>query len=162
MRVAATRTVACDSRTASPFQWILGLLVLLLTGCPSLISPYDQAAYQNATSLKAEMLALVEKGNARYKEHEQKLDTVLVEVDKAYEYAKGLPNNQITAEQWEILRNPEGHLIGGFVRTWQQQGTLSKAYVENKKKQLAQAFDYIICLEVNKKEPTSCKKMGDK
>jgi hypothetical protein len=140
----------------------LVLLVLQLAGCPLLISPYDQVAYQNATTLKAETLALVDKSTEPYAQHAKGVDALALDIDKAYEYAKGLPANQITAEQWAILKDPKGSLLGGFLETWRKEGKVSKTYATEKKAQLAQAFDYIICLEANKREATKCEQSKGK
>jgi hypothetical protein len=134
--------------------------VFLLAGCSALISSYDHTAYQNATALKAEVLALIQKApgsKTSYKEQEKRIDAVVVEVDKAYEYAKGLPTNSVSARQWAIVKE---RLLRDVIELWQEQGTLGKAFVEARSKQLAQAFDYIICLEANKKESTTCSNAG--
>lgn len=131
-------------------------LLAALAGCQPLISAYDHAAYQNATSLKAQVLALADRSTGQFKANEQRVEAVLLELDKAYEYAAGVEANKVSARQWEILKDPEGDLVGGFVRTWRAQGALSTAYIANKKRQLAQAFDYIICLEANKREAAAC------
>lgn len=153
--VRTVRTVRARWRTAT-------LLALLVSACQPLISPYDHAAYQNATSLKAQVLALVDRAGGAFQAHEQRVEAVLLELDKAYEYAYGLEANRITARQWEILKDPGRDLVGGFVRTWRAQGTLSQAYITSKKRQLAQAFDYIICLEANKREAAACAKAGSR
>jgi hypothetical protein len=67
-----------------------------------------------------------------------------------------LPSNQLSAQQWQILRDPNGNLYGSFINLWKQAGSLGAAYRNDKKTQLGRAFDFIICLEANKKEATPC------
>jgi hypothetical protein len=133
-------------------------LALLLCACTPLISPYDHTAYQNATSLKAETLALADKAVEPFGKHEARVDTLLLQVEKAYEYSKGLPGNSVASTQWEIIKDPGGNLLGGLVATWKEQGRVSKTYASEKKGQLARAFDYVICLEMNKKQSSVCVK----
>jgi hypothetical protein len=144
-------------RQARIAGWVRALcVVLLLGGCAPLISEYSLDAYKNATSLKAETLGLIDKSGDKFATHKSEVDALTIKIDAAYEFAAGIPNNQLSAAQWQILRNPEGNLYGGFVRLWAKQGTLSPAYRAGKKKEISDAFDQIICLEVNKKETKGC------
>lgn len=140
-------------------KWVRALcFVLLIGGCAPLISEYSLDAYKNATSLKAETLALIDKSGEKFSAHRPEVDALTIKIDSAFEFAAGIPNNQVSAAQWQVLRNPEGNLYGGFVRTWSgsKQGILSPAYRAGKRKEISDAFDKIICLEVNKKDAKNC------
>jgi len=134
----------------------------LLAGCVPLIGPYSPTAYQNATSLKATTLALMEKAKQPYVRHQKEVESLLVEIDKAYEFVNGIPSNSISAKQWYILKKPDGDLLGKFFRRWKEKGTLKQTYIDEFKDQIAAAFDEIICLEANKKEATQCNVMEGK
>jgi len=129
----------------------LPAFVLALTAC-STIAPYDQAAYEHATSTKAEALLLMDRANTSYSQNADKIDAVILDLNKAYEYDKGRPRNQITAAMWTKLLNPEGKLFGGFIRYWKSKGQLHPAYIEEKKKDIGDAFDQIIQLEQGKEK----------
>ncbi len=131
-------------------------VILLVAACAPLISPYQEESYKYATSLKARSLALIAKSGTPFSQNRELVDQLLVDVDAAYEYAKGLPRNQLVTEQWQILRNPNGELLGGFVRIWRQKSTLSQTFRSRLSALIGSAFDEIICLEVNKKSATSC------
>lgn len=73
---------------------------------------------------------------------------MVTKIDIAYEYAKGRPKNAISARQWEILKGPNRHLLGGFLQRWKLErwsqllasGVLSKddfAWLVQGKKDLA-------------------------
>jgi hypothetical protein len=128
----------------------------VLSGCAPLIGAYSDEAYKTATSLKAETLALMDKSGESFATHKPEVDALTTKISAAYEYSAGLPSNQLSAQQWQILRNPDGNLYGAFVRRWQSSGRLSPAYRSEKKIDIAEAFDYIICLEANKKESRPC------
>ena len=135
---------------------IFSLLTFVLLSCTPLISPFSEQAYQNATSLKAESLALIAKSGEPFETHKDAVAKVILDADIAYEYAKGLPQNQETALQWDILRDKNGHLLGGFARVWKQKGVLGDYFKSQISEQIEKAFDTIICLEINKKNSISC------
>jgi hypothetical protein len=122
---------------------------LMLAAC-STIATYDQNAYEKATGAKAEALALMEKAVGSFVSHENEIEAVSLTIDKAYEYDRGRALNFITVKQWEILRDPNRNLFGGFIRRWHEKGALSPAYINEKKPDIAEAFDQIIELERGK------------
>ncbi|MCF8110823.1 MAG: hypothetical protein K9J85_04980 [Desulfobacteraceae bacterium] len=136
---------------------LLFLLVFVFAGCAPLIGPYSPKAYENATSLKAQTLELMGKAVEPYEDHKSGVDSLFVELRKAHEYVRGVPSNSISAEQWEILIKKDGDLLGKFFKRWQERSTLSTTYINEFKNIVSDAFDEIICLETNKKEPSQCK-----
>ena len=135
---------------------IFGILTFVLLSCTPLISPFSEQAYQNATSLKAQSLALIAKSGEPFETHKDTVAKVILDADIAYEYAKGLPQNQETTSQWDKLRDKNGNLLGGFARMWKQKGVLSDYFKSQTSEQIEKAFDTIICLEINKKTSISC------
>ena len=135
--------------------WAFSLLVWL-SACDPLISAYTEQAYENATRLKAESLALIAKSGQPFSSRRTEVEELLVDVDAAYEYARGLPKNEVVTQQWDTLRDPEGNLLGGWARRWQAQGTLSEVFRGEIAVLIGQAFDQIICVEINKREPSAC------
>lgn len=138
------------------------LLLFLCMGCAPLIGPYSPTAYQNATSLKATTLALMDKATQPYSDHEKSVEALMLELDKAYEFVKGIPSNSMSASQWLILKKPDGDLLGKFFLRWKEQGALSQEFIREFKGLVSDAFDEIICLEAHKKEAVACGKRGGK
>ncbi len=133
-------------------------LFICLAACAPLIGPYSPTAYKNATGLKAVTLALMDKATEPYPKYEQKVESLMVEIDKAYEYVHGIPSDNLSAGQWEILKNPEGDLLGKFFSRWKSKGTLNRVYIDEFRGIISDAFDEIICLEANKKSAKMCLK----
>ena len=129
-------------------------LWLVLAGC-STIATYDKVAYDKATGAKAEALALMDKATDSYAQRSKQAEAVLLTIDKAYEYDRGRALNSITVKQWEILKARDGNLFGGFIRRWEEKGALRAAYIQEKKPDIAEAFDQIIQLERGKRPVTS-------
>jgi len=123
--------------------------IVVLAAC-STISTYDKAAYEHATNAKVDSLALMEKATENWSDHQKEIEALTNELDKAYEYDRGRQLNRMTAAQWEILRDPDRNLVGGFLKTWKTKGSLSVIFVTEKKAQVADAFDQIIQLESGK------------
>lgn len=136
---------------------LLFLVMFVFPGCAPLIGPYSPKAYENATSLKAQTLELMDKAVEPYEDHKSRVDLLFVELRKAHEYVKGVPGNSLSAEQWEILIKKDGDLLGKFFKRWQERSSLSSTYINEFKNLVSDAFDEIICLEANKKEPSQCK-----
>jgi hypothetical protein len=121
----------------------------LLAAC-TLIARSDQAAYEHATSAKVDTLTLISKATTSYDQHQKEVEALTTQLDKAYEYDRGRQLNKITITQWDILRDPNRNLVGGFLKMWKAKGTLSATFVAEKKRQIADAFDQIIQLESGK------------
>jgi hypothetical protein len=108
---------------------------------------YDGLAYDKVTNLKVDALALMDKGTETYVTHEEEVIKLNLRIEKAYEYAKGKPKNTIITKQWLILKDPEGHMIGGYLKRWKKKEILSQAFITEAKKTIAEGFDQIIGLE---------------
>jgi len=137
------------------FSTLFGpLCFLVLLGCASTISTYDQYAYVQTTSLKVEALALMDKAIDSVSKYLPAIEKIEIKLNKAYEYEKGRPNNEISTQMWEILRSPDKHLLGGLLKRWRDEIRLSAGFIDNEKKLIGEAFDIIAGLESKKiKQP---------
>lgn len=124
-------------------------LALAASACTPIAS-YDEHAYQQTTSLKVQALELMGKATEPYARHRNEIQNLELQVREAYEYAKHLPHNEITARQWEILMNPEGHSLFGFFSLWKDKGTLDATFVQEAQGVVSDGFDQIIGLEIGK------------
>lgn len=137
---------------------LLIAIFFLLSACTPLIGPYSQKAYENATSLKVETLTLMDRALTPYANNTERVENLEMELKKAYEYVKGVPNNNLSASQWKILIDKDGRLVGKFFKRWEEREVLKRIMIDEYKKIVSDSFDEIICLEANKKEPSECKK----
>jgi hypothetical protein len=127
----------------------LAVLTLSLTSCAS-ISPFNQVAYEQAVTLKVDALTLMSKAREPFRGHRPEVEALVVRVEKAYEFARGRPDNEIATAQWAILKDPDRRLLGGFLRRWEKDSTLSETFIAEAKGLVADAFDTIIGLESGK------------
>ena len=126
-------------------------VALALSAC-ALITGYDATSYQHATDLKAESLLLIEKAAESPARHQAEIDSLRLKLRQAYEYerGKGKPNT-LTVQQWELLDDPRGGLLGGFLKKWQDENRGQSAdFLKGVSKNIGDAFDQIIKLENGK------------
>ncbi|GLS03494.1 hypothetical protein GCM10007860_06380 [Chitiniphilus shinanonensis] len=131
---------------------VLCWAVSLLVGCSS-ITPFSQKAYEQATSLKVEALAIMDKATEPYDSQRQAVDALKLNVEKAYEYSKGLPKNEITTKQWTIIKDPSRNSLGGFLKRWEEKKTLDGQFILQAKGLVSDGFDMVIGLESGKIKP---------
>ena len=127
------------------------LSTIPLAGCLT-VATYNEQAYKNATDLKAETDALIDKMGGVYLT--KGVDDLNTKINAAYEYSAGLSNNGISAAQWSLIRNLYGTVTG----LWRKQGPLGAYFRSQHKPQIDEAYDTIICVEANKKADTDCQK----
>ena len=137
-----------------PRPALVALLACTVLAACSFIAHYDQVAYEHATSAKVDTLALMDKATSSFTEHGKEVEALMLELAKAYEYDRGRQLNKITVAQWDVLRDPNRNLVGGFLKMWKAKGSLSVTFIAEKKKQVGDAFDQIIQLESGKPRPT--------
>jgi len=142
------------------FKYLLPFIALsIICGCKLFtptISAYDQYAYTQTTSLKVDVLNMMDSAIDDYQSHIKTIIIIKTNIQKLYEYEKNLPKNDITLKQWQILTDSTGHLLGGFMVRWKKEKKLHKAFVDDEKQIISDSFDQIAELESKKiKSPTN-------
>ena len=125
-------------------------IAIIVASCSSTISPFSQQAYKYATELKVDTLKLLERAETPYLENRKQIEKLTLELEKAFEFAKGRPHNEHSTAQWAILLDPERNLLGGFLNRWQREKSLSYPFIRESQRLIAEAFDTIIGLESGK------------
>jgi hypothetical protein len=128
-----------------------GLVTLVLAACSGIpISYYDATTYTQLTSLKAETGSLIEVFDTKAaSQNEAKIETVTLNLRKAYEYekGKGAPNSDTTRQFEKLFKL--------FTDTVQEArdnapASLGPKYFSEASKVLGQAFDIAIATENTK------------
>ena len=128
------------------------LLGFVVIGCWPASAVFNQRAYEQDVSLKVDALAVMDQASMPFDSCSTDVLLLNKNLQKAYEYAKGLPDNDNTVKQWEILLDPKGDLLTAFLDEWKAKGKLSPTYIQLKKGLVAEGFDAIIGLESGKKK----------
>ena len=143
-------------RSPIPALTVFVLIGLLSVSCSS-VSVYSPEAYKQAVDLKIESLNLMSFATMPYGDYEEDVAFLKTELNKAYEFAKGRPDNEISTNQWEILLDEDRSLLGGFLKRWEEEENLSEMFVEEAQLLVSDAFDTIIGLESGKINPSELK-----
>jgi hypothetical protein len=133
------------------------LAAICIQSCSDKMTPFDQYAYTQVTSVKVDALNLMDLATEEYSTHASEIKAVKTELQKAYEYEKHRSNNEETLKIWSAIMDSSEHTFGGFIARWETKKTLKKAYIEDKKKQVDEAFDKIADLEGRKAKPNHAK-----
>lgn len=133
-----------------PRLLFLILLASLGWGCSPAIAPFSGRAYEMAVDLKVDALRTMERAEEPFSVHERRIESLQTRMQKAVEYARGRPNNSITARQWEIMADPDGHMVGGFLVRWEAEDSLSWSFIREASLLIEAGFDAIISLESGK------------
>lgn len=136
---------------------LLIVFVLYLNSCSRTIDVFDQYAYAQTTSLKVDALNIMSLAVDDESKYQEKINKLMDDLQKIYEYEKGRPKNEITIQQWEILLDPNGHLLGGFIARWKNEGRLRQMFVDETKNLVSDSFDIISGLESGKLKPSDIK-----
>lgn len=133
-------------------------MMLLFSSCATSISSYDQQAYTQTTSIKVDVLNIMDLAKDEYNNHIQAIQNLQTNLQKIYEYEKNRPKNDITMKLWDKLLDKNGHLLGGFMEKWKSGIKMSDTFISNCKNQVGDAFDIIAGLESQKIKKTDLSK----
>lgn len=122
----------------------------VFAACSPSIAPYSFHAYQQAVELKVDSLDLMALAELPFSEQAKFIIALRSRLSKAYEFARGRPRNDHSTEQWEIMIDPEAHLLGGFLNRWEEQGHLSQSFITEALSIVSGRFDAITGLESGK------------
>jgi hypothetical protein len=134
------------------FSLVLAAM-FILPGCnKGLIATYDQYAYTQTTTLKVDVLDLIDKSTESYSSHLPEIESVTSDLKKILEYEKHRPLDGITLRMWQkmIDETGEGGIIGRYLKDWREHDKKLPAMVTEYKGQVAEGFDMIAELETKK------------
>ncbi|MCL5266866.1 MAG: hypothetical protein M1469_02035 [Bacteroidetes bacterium] len=128
----------------------LAMVVIIVAGCSFSSAVFNQRAYEQSVSLKVDALLLMDKATGPFEWSKPDVDAIKLEFAKAYEYAKGLPHNEETVAQYNIMMDTTKASFFGFLTRWESEGKLGAAFVTNSKAVVSDQFDRIMALESGK------------
>ncbi len=140
-----------ENRIISTKSLVAAFIIVLLgySGCVT-ISPFDQYAYAQTTSIKVDALNLMDLANDDFAKNQASVMEFQTKLRKVYEYEKNRPKNEISVKLWDILIDTSGNLLGGFLSRWEKENKLNVAFINNEKDLVGKAFDQISGLESKK------------
>jgi hypothetical protein len=95
----------------------------------------------------------MDKATDSFSRHKSEVEAIKLDLDKAYEYARGRPQNEISTRQWEIIKDPGRDSLGGFLKRWEDKEQLGQSFINEAKGIVSDSFDTVIELESGKQKP---------
>ncbi|GAB5472445.1 MAG: hypothetical protein Mars2KO_05440 [Maribacter sp.] len=125
---------------------IVLFLALTVLGCASL---YDHFTYTETIETKLSTLSLMDKSDEPFSDYADEITDLRNQLKKMEIYEKGKNKNEITSRMWELLGSEE-HLVGSYLKLWEEQGNLSPAFTEEAIPQIEKAYDLMLLFETKK------------
>ena len=124
--------------------------LVLVSACSPSIAPYSARAYEMAVDLKVDAIRTLEQAEEPYERHQSRVESLRIRMDKATEFARGRPKNEHATRQWELMGDPDGFMMGGFLTRWETEDSLTYGFIREARTLIAEGFDTIIGLESGK------------
>lgn len=105
-------------------------------------------------TLKLDAITIMKKGAKSFTSMAPQINEFKAKMNDQidYEKAKGEKNLK-TVQMLEVLSNPEGNLLGGFFKRWENEGKLQAPFIKEIAGVVSNNFDKVINLEKKKKKP---------
>lgn len=145
-------------RKAQPYlrAGMLAALLCAIAACGPVVPPFSAGTVAAGTALKADVDAELAKGAEPFAQHAAEVTALETRLSGAATDAAAIPHNENVAAQWRIMADPAQGLAGGLFARWRRDGTLNPIVVEDGRRQVAEGFTFILCLENNKRGGPSC------
>lgn len=125
---------------------VIAFMAITLVSCTSL---YDHFTYTETIKTKLDAISLIDKSDTPYSNSEVQITALKNQMEKMVIYEKGKDKNQLTTKMWELISSDK-HLMGSYLRLWEEKGTLNTAFKEEAKPQIEEAFNLMIFYEEKK------------
>ncbi len=132
------------------FRVIFVSLLCWFSACAPSIAPFSARAYEMTVDLKVDALKTIKRAEDPWEEHADRIEALQTRLSKAYEFSAGRPRNELSTEQWLVMLDPEGYLLGGMLARWRKDSTLSPVFIHEASLLVEAGFDSIIRLESGK------------
>jgi len=120
--------------------------ILTLGSCASL---YDHFTYTETIETKLSTLSLMEKSDSPFDDNQNEVSDLRNQLEKMEIYEKGKKRNEISGKMWELLSS-EDHLVGSYLKLWEEKGSLNTAFAEEASMQVEEAYDLMLLFETKK------------
>lgn len=129
--------------------FLLGI-ALLSSSCATL---YDHYTFTETVETKVQIQNLIDQSVTPYAENKLQINTFQNQLQKMLIYERAKGKNEITLKMWEFINNSNSS-INKFLALWEEQNTLSPAFIEEFRAPITRIFDLMVAYENNKDKPT--------
>lgn len=136
--------------------WAVALMLFMSSGCALLkmFKPgYDPVGLQNVLFVKAESQELLTTAakEESFSPYRDRVYRLMTGVERAYEHARSRPKNSAVTASWDLIRNPRGESLAGFMALWEREDILTSKIVDGYKESIIQLCDTIEQVERKKR-----------
>ncbi|WOD42845.1 hypothetical protein [Hwangdonia lutea] len=124
----------------------IAFMAVTLVSCTSL---YDHFTYTETIQTKLDAISLIDKSDTPYSDSEVQITNLKNQMKKMVIYENGKDKNQLTTKMWELISS-EKHLMGSYLKLWEEKESLNTAFKEEAKPQIEEAFNLMIFYEEKK------------
>ncbi|MEW4922927.1 hypothetical protein [Algibacter sp. 2305UL17-15] len=122
------------------------IMAVTLVSCSSL---YDHFTYTETIETKLEAITLIDRSDTPFADSQVQIDDLKNQMEKMVIYEKGKDKNELTKKMWELISSDK-HLMGSYLKLWEEKGSLNTAFKEEAKPQIEEAFNLMILYEEKK------------
>ena len=115
---------------------VLAICITLSLGACKTIANFDQYAYTQATSLKIDVLDLMDKSTESYTVHVKDCEKTIADLLKLREYERHRTNDIITYTMWDKMIDSTGQkgIVGSYFTNWKADDKEGKVFIAEAKK----------------------------
>lgn len=127
------------------------LASLFFASCASI---YDHYTFTQTLETKVMVDNLFQKSiTQQYADNTSNIDELQKQLQKMLLYEKTKNDNLITQKMWEV-HTSKNSALQGFFAQWEEQGTMSEAFIDAFTPEISKSFDLMIDYEANKSKQT--------
>jgi hypothetical protein len=116
------------------------------------MTPQDAESLESFNILKIDAISIMKKGAKSYAAMAPQIKEYKVKMDDQLTYERAKDKNLKTVQMLELISNPDGNLLGGFFKRWENEDKLNGPFIKEIAKGVSESFDKIINLEKRKKK----------
>ena len=128
-------------------SFIAIMATVTIWSCSS--SLYDHFTFTETIKTKVEALSLIDKSDTPFSDSETQITALKNQMAKMLAYEKAKDKNELTRKMWELISNDD-HLMGSYLKLWEEKGSLNSVFKDEAKPQIEKAFDLMIFYEEKK------------
>ncbi len=124
----------------------IAFMAVTIFSCSSL---YDHYTYTETLKAKVDAISLIDKSDTPFADSQAQVTELKNHMETMVLYEKGKAKNELTAKTWELISS-DMHLMGSFLKLWEDKGSLNTAFKDEAKPQIEEAFNLMIFYEEKK------------
>ncbi|MEM7186591.1 MAG: hypothetical protein AAF466_08025 [Bacteroidota bacterium] len=125
---------------------------LMLASC---VSTFDQFTYQQTLETKVMVENMLKRSSSQqYSDNLTSVNALQDRLQTMLEYEQNKKDNVITEKMW-LLHTSKSSALQGFLKLWEEQGTMSEAFIGEFSPEISRLFELMVDFEENKSKESA-------